>query len=61
MVGAVVYIFLLPETMGKSLEEITELFGGTLATDHLGEIDVVAKNAVEQVEHAVPKSAETAG
>jgi len=32
-VAAFVYLFLLPETGGKSLEEIAELFGDTLASD----------------------------
>ncbi|KAI1089900.1 general substrate transporter [Rostrohypoxylon terebratum] len=41
--AAVVYFFFLPETSGKSLEEIAELFGDTLATGHIGEIDVDAK------------------
>ena len=38
---------------GKTLEEIAELFGDTLATDHLGEIDLDAKNAalVDEVEN----------
>ncbi|RSM06577.1 hypothetical protein CEP52_005659 [Fusarium oligoseptatum] len=46
------YYFFLPETGGKTLEEIAELFGDTLATDHLGEIDLDAKNAalVDEVE-----------
>lgn len=41
--AAVIYFFFLPETSGKSLEEIAELFGDTLATGHIGEIDVDAK------------------
>ncbi|KAF2221228.1 general substrate transporter [Elsinoe ampelina] len=41
--AAVIYFFFLPETGHKSLEEIAELFGDTLATEHIGEIDVNAK------------------
>ncbi|KAI4863399.1 general substrate transporter [Hypoxylon rubiginosum] len=41
--AAVIYFFFLPETSGKSLEEIAELFGDTLATGHIGEIDIDAK------------------
>ncbi|KAG8626231.1 hypothetical protein KVT40_005176 [Elsinoe batatas] len=41
--AAVIYFFFLPETGHKSLEEIAELFGDTLATEHIGEIDVDAK------------------
>ena len=37
--AAFVYFFWLPETKGKSLEEIAELFGDALATEHLGDID----------------------
>jgi hypothetical protein len=33
LVAAFVYFFLLPETGGKTLEEIAELFGDTLAPD----------------------------
>ncbi|EXJ85326.1 hypothetical protein A1O1_05690 [Capronia coronata CBS 617.96] len=37
---------------GKSIEEIAELFGDTLATNHIGEIDVDAKAAAPStVEH----------
>jgi len=41
--AAFVYFFLLPETKGKSLEEIAELFGDVLATEELGQIDVVGR------------------
>jgi len=51
--AAGIYFFLLPETGGKSLEEIAELFGDTLATDELGQIDVSAKRATEHLEAAV--------
>jgi hypothetical protein len=34
-VAAFIYYFFLPETKGKSLEEIAELFGDALATDRL--------------------------
>ncbi|OOQ91574.1 putative sugar transporter [Penicillium brasilianum] len=36
--AAFVYYFFLPETGGKSLEEIAELFGDTLATAHLDQM-----------------------
>lgn len=38
---------------GKSLEEIAELFGDTLATEHIGQIDVDAKTGArgEGAEH----------
>ncbi|TPX16388.1 uncharacterized protein E0L32_004037 [Thyridium curvatum] len=47
------YFFFLPETGGKSLEEIAELFGDTLATEHIGRIDVDAKTGArgEGAEH----------
>ncbi|UPK92207.1 hypothetical protein LCI18_003142 [Fusarium solani-melongenae] len=50
--AGVLYYFFLPETGGKTLEEIAELFGDTLATERLGEIDLDAKNAalVDEVE-----------
>jgi hypothetical protein len=38
-VAAFAYYFFLPETGGKSLEEIGELFGDTLATAHLDEME----------------------
>jgi uncharacterized membrane protein len=37
--AAFVYYFFLPETGGKSLEEIAELFGDTLATAHLDQME----------------------
>jgi uncharacterized membrane protein len=46
--AAFVYYFFLPETKGKSLEEIAELFGDALATEHLSEIDVLGKNDMLQ-------------
>lgn len=55
MAAAGIYFFFLPETRGKSLEEIAELFGDTLATSHIGEIDVEAKRdaiGLERVERA---------
>lgn len=42
-VAGFIYYFFLPETKGKSLEEIGELFGDALATEHMGEIDAVGK------------------
>lgn len=41
--AAVVYFCWLPETSGKSLEEVAELFGDELITGHIGEIDTNAK------------------
>ncbi|KAL0932411.1 sugar transporter [Colletotrichum truncatum] len=46
LAAAVFYFFFLPETSGKSLEEIAELFGDDLATNRLGELDVDAKNGI---------------
>ncbi|KAK2733793.1 sugar transporter [Colletotrichum kahawae] len=46
LAAAVFYFFFLPETSGKSLEEIAELFGGDLATNRLGDLDVDAKNGI---------------
>ncbi|KAJ3540956.1 hypothetical protein NM208_g4816 [Fusarium decemcellulare] len=50
--AGVLYFFFLPETGGKSLEEIAELFGDALATGHIDEIDVRAKNEMfaEEIE-----------
>jgi hypothetical protein len=50
--GAIFYFFYLPETKGKSLEEIAEIFGDTLATANLGDINVAAKQDVTEIEHA---------
>ncbi|TKX19973.1 high-affinity glucose transporter-4 [Elsinoe australis] len=48
--AAVIYFFFLPETGHKSLEEIAELFGDTLATEHIGEIDVDEKGGRLSIE-----------
>lgn len=50
VVGVFVYLFLLPDTNGKTLEEIGELFGDTLATAHIGEIDVQKKDGTAVLE-----------
>jgi len=54
LAAALIYFFFLPETGGKSLEEIAEVFGDSLAAEHLGHIDVdlkdVAKSDVHHVE-----------
>jgi hypothetical protein len=53
MTAAVIYFFWLPETGHKSLEEIAELFGDTLATERMGDIDMAKleiKNQVQQEE-----------
>lgn len=59
LVGALVYLFLLPDTSGKTLEEIGELFGDALATAHIGEMDVRAKGAASVVELETVERAET--
>ncbi|KAL2284703.1 hypothetical protein FJTKL_08787 [Diaporthe vaccinii] len=48
--GTVVYLFFLPDTKGKTLEEIGELFGDTLATAHIGDIDVDGKQGAGAIE-----------
>lgn len=52
MAAAVLYFFFLPETRGKTLEEIGELFGDALATDRIDRIDVVAKGHAVCLEEA---------
>jgi hypothetical protein len=56
--AAFVYFFFLPETKGKSLEEIAELFGDALATEQLEEIEVAGK---EQPLHIETRDIEKAG
>ncbi|ETN41464.1 uncharacterized protein HMPREF1541_03400 [Cyphellophora europaea CBS 101466] len=60
-VAAVLYFFYLPETGGKTLEEIAEIFGDTLATEHVGEIDVDAKaelqGNVQEIDNAGNRAA----
>ncbi|TLD18550.1 hypothetical protein PspLS_10271 [Pyricularia sp. CBS 133598] len=48
LAAGVVYFFFLPETSGKSLEEIAELFGDVLATDGVKTIDVEAKSRLQE-------------
>ncbi|KAK6836027.1 transporter (major facilitator superfamily) [Apiospora arundinis] len=50
LAAGIIYIFFLPETAGKSLEEVGELFGDTLATDHIGAIDVASKHGAVELE-----------
>ena len=50
--AALIYFFFLPETGGKSLEEVAELFGDDLGSAHLGEIDIYDKQNVAHVETA---------
>lgn len=46
-VAGAIYYFWLPETKGKSLEEIAELFGDALATEQLVDIDTSGKDGVD--------------
>lgn len=39
LLGTAFFFFLPPETGGKILEEVAELFGNGLAMEHLGDID----------------------
>lgn len=48
LAAAFVYFFFLPETKGKSLEEIGALFGDTLATEQLGNIDTAGKTITDE-------------
>ncbi|KAK6857865.1 general substrate transporter [Apiospora arundinis] len=50
LAAGIIYFFFLPETAGKSLEEVGELFGDTLATDHIGAIDVASKHGAVELE-----------
>ncbi|KAL2068488.1 hypothetical protein VTL71DRAFT_16586 [Oculimacula yallundae] len=44
-IAGLIYYYFLPETKGKSLEEIAELFGDALATEHLENLDVSKKDS----------------
>jgi hypothetical protein len=45
-----VYFFFLPKTKGKSPEEIAELFGDTLATEQLENIDITGEKGPVHIE-----------
>ncbi|KAH7014095.1 general substrate transporter [Microdochium trichocladiopsis] len=53
LAGGLFFFFCLPETGGKSLEEIAELFGDGLATEHLGESAISGEASAEQHEIAL--------
>jgi len=56
LAAALIYFFFLPETGGKSLEEIAEVFGDSLAAEHLGHIDVDLKDVAKSDAHHVEVS-----
>ncbi|KAL8377153.1 hypothetical protein RB595_008026 [Gaeumannomyces hyphopodioides] len=58
LVAGIIYFFFLPETSGKTLEEIAELFGDTVATRDAGKTNGQANSrmsveSVRQTEHKV--------
>ncbi|KEY73519.1 hypothetical protein S7711_03684 [Stachybotrys chartarum IBT 7711] len=54
--AAVFYYFFLPETSGKSLEEIAELFGDALATEQLGAINADKTAALHEEDVEVKRN-----
>ncbi|KAK8054509.1 hypothetical protein PG994_009576 [Apiospora phragmitis] len=52
LAAGVIYFLFLPETAGKSLEEVGELFGDTIVTSHIGDIDIAAKKGAVELEDA---------
>ncbi len=51
VLAALIFYFLLPETRGKTLEEIAGLFGDNLATEPFDQIDVSDKRTLPVAAH----------